>query len=198
MIDQAERPGDSPATGDVTRLLRDWQAGDTEALNRLVPLVYRELHRIAERQMRRERRGHTLQPSAVVNETYLKLVGRPEGHWQNRVHFFAVAARAMRQILVDHARRRAARKRGAPAGASFIETVATTSTRQVDVLAVDEALNRLSALDAQQAEVVEMRFFAGLTVEEVATALDISAATVHRKWAVARAWLHRELVGSPR
>jgi RNA polymerase sigma-70 factor (ECF subfamily) len=194
MTEEAEHPGGAPASGEVTRLLRAWQNGDAGALDRLIPLVYGELHRIAERQFRGERPGHTLQPSAVVNETYLKLVGRPDGNWQNRVHFFAVAARAMRQILVDHARRRAAQKRGG-LPASRIETVAMTAPRDVDVMAVDEALKRLASLDAEQAKVVELRFFAGLTVEEAGEALDMSAATVHRKWVSARAWLHRELRG---
>ena len=178
-------------------MLRAWEGGDAGAFERLVPLVYRDLHQMAARRMRQERANHTLQPSAIVNETYIKLVGSPEGNWRNRAHFFAVAARAMRQILVDHARARAAQKRGG-AGASRIETVAMTAPRDVDVIAVDDALKKLAELDAQQATLVEMRFFAGLTVEEAAAALGISPATVHRKWAVARAWLHRELVGPSR
>lgn len=197
MSHHEDRPGGAPVPGDVTRLLLAWQGGDPEALDRLIPLVYDGLHRIAERQLRKERPGHTLQPSAIVNETYLKLVDHPAGNWQNRVHFFAVAARAMRQILVDHARRRAAQKRGG-AGESRIETVSMTAPKSVDVMAVDEALERLAALDAEQARVVELRFFAGLTVDEVAVALHISPATVNRKWVSARAWLHRELVGSSR
>ena len=197
MAERAERPGVAPAPGEVTGLLKAWQDGDGEALQKLIPLIYDELHQLAERQMKRERRGHTLQPSAVVHETYLKLVGRPEGNWQNRGHFFKVASRAMRQILVDHARRRAAQKRGGQT-VSRIETATMTFPRDVDVIAVDGALEKLAQLDAQQATLVEMRFFAGLTAEETAAALDISPATVHRKWAVARAWLHRELVGPSR
>jgi RNA polymerase sigma factor (TIGR02999 family) len=197
MSEQATgRPGSSPP-GEVTGLLLAWQAGDAAALEKLIPLVYDELHRIARRQLRGERIGHTLQPSAIVNETYLKLVASPLDKVQNRVHFFGLAARSMRQILVDHARRRAALKRGGAAG-SRIETVSMTNPKTVDVMAVDEALNRLSELDSEQARVVEMRFFAGLTVDEVAAALGISRATVHRKWVSARAWLHRELVGSSR
>ncbi len=191
-------PEDALAPGEVTGLLRAWQNGDAQALDRLIPLVYEDLHRIAERQFRGERPGHTLQPSAVVNETYLKLVGRPEGNWQNRVHFFAVAARAMRQILVDHARRRAAQKRGGDPASSRIETVAMTAPRDVDVIAVDDALKKLASLDPEQAQLVELRFFAGLSVEEVASALEVSVATVHRRWIAARAWLHRELSGSAR
>lgn len=187
-------PGDgSPDPGDVTGLLLAWQKGDPMALERLIPLVYDQLHRIARRQAAGERPGHTLQPSAIVNETYLKLVRSPVPHWQGRVHFFAVAARVMRQILVDHARKRAAQKRGGGEALSMIDTVVMTKPREVDVLAVDEALERLAVLDREQAQVVELRFFAGLTVDEAAAALNISNATVHRKWVAAKAWLHREL-----
>src|SRR5215471_10850778 len=193
--DRRDEPGGAPPPGDVTRLLQAWQGGEAEALDRLIPLVYAELRRIAERQLRRERAGHTLQPSAIVHETYLRLVDNPVENLQNRVHFFAVASRVMRQILVDHARRRAAQKRGGGEAASRIETMAMTLPRSVDVIAVDEALERLAALDSEQTQIVELRFFGGLTVEEAAEALGISRATVHRKWAVARAWLHRELMG---
>jgi RNA polymerase sigma factor (TIGR02999 family) len=197
MAEQFERPAVEPSPGEVTGLLRAWRNGDAQALEKLIPLVYDSLHRIAQAQLRRERPGHTLQPSAVVNETYLKLVESPAADLQNRVHFFAVAARAMRQILVDHARRRAAQKRGG-GDLSRIETEVMTLPRDTDVIAVDHALERLAALDAEQARVVELRFFAGLTLEEAASALQISRATVHRKWIVARAWLHRELSASPR
>ncbi len=148
--------------------------------------------------MRRERANHTLQPSAIVNEAYLKLQGARDTPWANRAHFFLVAGRAMRQVLADHARRRAAKKRGEPAAISNIETIAMTMPREVDVIAVNDALVKLAALDLEQARIVELRFFAGLTNEEVATALESSTATVQRKWAVARAWLHRELVGPVR
>jgi RNA polymerase sigma factor (TIGR02999 family) len=197
MSEQFEPQAVEPSPGEVTRLLRAWQGGDAQALDRLMPLVYDSLRRIAQAQLRHERPGHTLQPSAVVNETYLKLVESPVANLQNRVHFFAVAARAMRQILVDHARRRAAQKRGG-GEVSRIETEVMTLPRDADVIAVDEALERLAALDSEQARVVELRFFAGLTLDEAAVALDISRATVHRKWTVARAWLHRELSGAAR
>jgi RNA polymerase sigma-70 factor (ECF subfamily) len=196
MSDRADRPGGAQAPGEVTRLLLAWQGGDRAALESLIPLVYEELHRIAQRHMRRERPGHTLQPTAIVNETYLKLIGPPVENWQNRVHFFAVASRVMRQILVDHARRRAAQKRWGREAASRIETEVVIAPRGIDLIAVDDALEKLSVLDPEQAQVVEMRFFGGLTVDEAATALHASAAKVNRKWVSARAWLHRELAGS--
>jgi RNA polymerase sigma factor (TIGR02999 family) len=195
---QSRDSGGAPAPGDVTGLLVAWRNGDRGALEHLIPLVYDELHRIAENQLRRERQGHTLQPSAIVHETYLKLVDRPTPNWQGRVHFFAVAARAMRQVLVDYARRRAAQKRGGGAALSMLETELASRPREVDVMAVDEALKKLAGLDPVQAQLVELRFFGGLTVDEAAAALQISNATVHRKWVVARAWLHRELVGDTR
>ncbi len=191
-----EPPSGGKALGDVTGLLVAWQGGDAAALERLIPLVYDSLHRIAERHVRQERPGHTLQPTAIVHEAYLKLVDRPVGKWQNRIHFFAVASRVMRQILVDYARRRLAQKRGGGAATYRMETDAVTAPRGIDVIAVDDALERLSGLDPEQAQVVEMRFFGGLTVDEAATALRVSPATVNRKWVSARAWLHRELAGS--
>lgn len=192
MPDRLHLPGGDPDSGDVTGLLQAWQGGDRAALEKLIPLVYDGLHRIAEGHLRRERPGHTLQPTAIVNETYLKLIGQ-RVDWQNRVHFFAVAARLMRQILVDYARRRAAQKRGGGDAASQIATVAMTEPREADVIAVDDALKKLSTLDPEQAQLVELRFFAGLTVEEAAMALNVSPATVHRMWVAAKAWLHREL-----
>jgi RNA polymerase sigma factor (TIGR02999 family) len=190
---------DLPATpGDVTAALHAWQAGDSSALERLVPLVYSTLHRMAERRMRGERANHTLQPSAIVNEAYLKLAGGRHEAWADRTHFFLVAGRVMRQVLVDHARRRAAQKRGEPVAVSKIETVPMDSPSVVDVIAVNDALDKLAILDPEQARVVELRFFSGLTIEETATALQTSTATVQRKWAVAKAWLHRELVGPTR
>ena len=193
-----EGPDTFPTPGEVTGLLRAWKAGDSDALEKLTPLVYDTLHRMAQRQMRRERADHTLQPSAIVNEAYLKLLGQRSANWENRTHFYLVAGRIMRQVLVDHARRRAARKRSGSIGASRIDTIAMTPNRQVDVIAVNDALDKLATLDSEQARVVELRFFAGLTIEEVATALDRSTATVQRKWTVAKAWLHRELAGASR
>ena len=191
-----DSPGGAPAHGEVTDLLLAWQGGDRAALDRLVPLVYSQLHRLAEIRLRDERTGHTLQPSAIVHETYLKLVGRTHGQWQSRVQFFAVASRSMREILVDYARRRAAQKRGGPHGTSRLDTEAMALPRGADVIAVDDALEKLAKLDREQARIVELRFFGGLTVDEVAAALGVSAATVERKWRAARAWLHRELSGT--
>ena len=192
------RPDPPPTPGEVTGLLHAWQAGDSTALEKLVPLVYDTLHRMAQRQMRRERADHTLQPSAIVNEAYLKLLGHRGAEWENRTHFYLVAGRIMRQVLVDHARRRVAKKRSASIVASRIDTIAMTSTGQVDVIAVNDALEKLATLDSDQARIVELRFFAGLTIEEAASALNVSSATVQRKWSVARAWLHRELMGPSR
>jgi len=189
----------SPA-GEVTRLLLAWKQGDREALEQLIPLVYGDLHRMARRHLGRERPGHTLQPTAVVNEVYLKLVGGRGGvggDWQNRAHFFGAAARSMRRILVDHARARRAKKRGGPGFSYQLDTTAIVEPRSVDVIAVDDALEKLAALDPEQARVVELRFFAGLTEDEAAEALGISVRTIHRKWLSAKAYLHRELAGSP-
>ena len=182
--------------GEVTRLLLAWRQGDREALDRLIPIVYDELHRMAERYLRRERRGHTLQPSAIVNEAYLRLLGRQGADWKNRAHFFAVAAQSMRRILVEHARHRDAKKRGGQGTRYLLETVVLTEPRAVDLIAVDDALAKLTELDSEQGRVVEMRFFGGLTEEETAEVLEISLSTVHRKWLLAKAFLHRELSGS--
>ena len=179
--------------GEVTRLLLAWRQGERDALDRLIPLIYDELHRMAERYLRRERVGHTLQPSAIVNEAYLRLLGRQQADWQNRAHFFAVAAQSMRRILVEHARRRDTKKRGGQGARYLLDTVVMTEPRAVDLIAVDDALVKLSDLDPEQGRVVELRFFGGLTEEETAEALEVSTATVHRKWLLAKAFLHREL-----
>jgi RNA polymerase sigma-70 factor, ECF subfamily len=179
--------------GEVTQLLLAWRQGDRAALDRLIPLVYTELHRMAERHLRRERPGHTLQPSAIVNELYMKLLGRQGADWQDRAHFFAVAAQSMRRILVEHARHRDAKKRGGQGTRYLLDTVVLTEPRAVDLIAVDDALAKLSALDSEQGRVVELRFFGGLTEGETAEVLDVSATTVHRKWLLAKAFLHREL-----
>ena len=189
----------SPA-GEVTRLLLAWKQGDREALEQLIPLVYGDLHRMARRHLGRERPGHTLQPTAIVNEVYLRLVGS-DGNagrgttWQNRAHFFGAIARSMRRILVDHARAKTAKKRGGQGASTLLDTTVMVEPRSVDVIAVDDALEKLAALDPEQARVVELRFFAGLTEDETAEALGISARTVHRKWLSAKAYLHRELAG---
>jgi len=181
--------------GGVTRLLLEWGAGDRAALDRLVPLVFDELRRLAQSYLRRERADHTLQPTALVNEAYLRLVDQQGLRWQSRAHFFGIAANLMRQILVDHARRRAAEKRG---GADLQRLSLTQAERvvgraDVDVLALNEALDRLAEFDPQQARIVELKFFAGLTIEETAEVLGVSHATVERDWKLARAWLKREL-----
>ena len=188
----AETP---PPAGEVTRLLRAWRHGDRSALESLIPLVYADLHRMAERRLRGERPGHTLQPTAIVHEAYLRLVGGEGEDWQNRAHFFAAAARSMRRILVDHARAREAKKRGGGGNRYLLDTTVLVEPRAVDLIAVDDALEKLAALDAEQGRVVELRFFAGLTEGETADALGISPATVHRKWLSAKAYLHRELAG---
>jgi RNA polymerase sigma factor (TIGR02999 family) len=188
----------APAPGEVTRLLLAWRNGDPKALERLIPLVYDELHRMAERYLRRERPGHTLQPSAIVNEAYLKLLGRQSSNWQNRAHFFAVAAQSMRRILVEHARHREAKKRGGQGARYLLDTVVMTEPRAVDLIALDDALAKLTALDPEQGQVVELRFFGGLTEEETADVLSVSSRTVKRKWVAAKTFLYRELSGSER
>ncbi len=186
--------GSQHSGGVVTALLREWRRGDRAALDQLVALVYAELHSLARHHLRRERAAHTLQPTAVVHEAYLRLIGAQQVPWKDRAHFFGVASRLMRQVLVDHARARRAQKRGG--GATLVDLTSADPAAPapaVDVLALHEALGRLAALDAAQERVVEMRYFGGLTVEETAEVLDISPATVKRDWASARAWLLREM-----
>ena len=178
----------------VTELLLAWGDGDQTALEQLIPLVHAELRRIAARYMARERAGHTLQPTALVNEVYLKLVDVERVRWQNRAHFLAVAARLMRRILVDVARSRRYRKRGGEVEhVAFDESAAIDIGRGHDMLALDDALDELARVDARQCQIVVMRFFAGLTVEEIATVIDVSPATVMRDWKLAKSWLLREL-----
>ena len=182
---------------EVTELLLSWRQGDARALDRLIPLVYDELRRVARRHLRREQPGHALQATALVHEVYLRLVDVERLTLKNRAHFFAVAAKLMRQILVDHARRQHADKRGG--GVTIVSMEGVSPAAQppsVDVLALDEALEALSEIDARQAGVVELRFFAGLDIDEAAEALAISTATVEREWALAKAWLHRRLSDS--
>jgi RNA polymerase sigma-70 factor (ECF subfamily) len=181
----------------ITGLLLAWRAGDEGALDELVPLVHAELRRIARRQMGRERPGHTLQPTALVNEAYLRLVDIRQLHWQNRAHFFAMAARLMRRVLVDYARSRRYQKRGGGAHkVSLAEGMLVTEPRGPDVIALDDALEALAATDARKARVVELRFFGGLTVEETAEVLAVSVDTVMRDWKLAKVWLLREMGGS--
>jgi len=178
----------------VTDLLVHWSEGDQEALNKLIPLVYDELHKLASRYLRRERRDHTLQTTAVVHEAYLKLVNQRDANFENRLHFFAVAAQIMRRILVDYARRHHASKRGGDLyKLSLDEALVTSEEKGADLLAIDEALDRLAAIDPRQSRVVELRIFAGLTLEETAQALNISPSTVRREWSMAKAWIHRQI-----
>jgi RNA polymerase sigma factor (TIGR02999 family) len=185
---------------DVTALLRAWSRGDADAGERLLPIVYGELRRQAARLLRRERRDHTLQPTALVHETYLRLIEQHAADWKNRTQFFAVAATAMRRILVDHARRHGARKRGGSWDRiSFDETRrAWPGPPDVDILALEEALDELAVLDPPKVRLVELRFFAGLDLEETAAVLGVSQSTVTRDWRLARAWLFRRLGGATR
>jgi len=180
----------------VTQLLVDWSKGNKEALDRLVPIVYEELRRQASRYLRRERAGHTLQTTALIHEAYLRLVDQRNVHWQNRAHFFGIAAQLMRRILVDHARtRKRAKRGGSNIRVSLDEATALATSRELDIVALDEALERLGEIDSQQSRIVELRFFSGLNVEETAEVLKISPATVKREWRIAKAWLHREISG---
>lgn len=185
---------------DITRLLKEWRDGNAEARERLIPLVYKELHALASRYLSRERRDHTLQTTALVNEAYLKLADQRDIDWQNRAHFFGIAAQLMRRILVDHARRDGRAKRGGKAAHLSLDDAAIASPAPpldaVDVYALDRALSRLETLDPQQGRIVELRYFGGLTIEEAAVVMDLSPATIKRDWVVARAWLYRELTGS--
>ena len=183
------------SSGEVTRLLKAWSSGDETAFDRLLPLVYRELHRRAQRYMANERSGHTLQTTALVNEAYIRLVDYKRMQWQDRAHFFAVSAQVMRRILVDHARSHNI-KRGRGVQHVVLDEVAVLSSdRTGDMVALDDALNALARLDPRKAQIIEMRFFGGLSLEEAAEVLKVSAATVRRDWSIAKFWLYRELSG---
>ena len=184
-----------PRSEDVTGLLQAWQAGDDGALERLIPLVYDELRRVARARLRAEPAGHILQTTALVHEAYLRLVDINQMSVRSRAHLLALSARLMRQILVDHARRKGARKRGENVTMLALDAVASTPSEPppVDVLALNEALNELGIFDARLCKIVEVKFFAGLTIAEIAEALGVSTATVERDWTVARAWLHQRL-----
>jgi RNA polymerase sigma factor (TIGR02999 family) len=187
-----------PATSEITALLQAHAAGDAAALEQLLPRVYGELRRIARIRLRRERSGHTLAATDLVHEAYLKLLPVERVDWRSRAHFFAIASRAMRNVLVDHAVRRGAAKRGAGATVLTLEDHDAAREQPLDdLIALSEALTRLEQLDARQARVVECRYFGGLTLEETAEALKTSPATVSRDWTFARAWLHNELAGAP-
>jgi RNA polymerase sigma-70 factor, ECF subfamily len=179
---------------DVTRMLLDWSQGNQEALDKLMPLVYGELHRLAKRCLRREPSGHTLQATALVNEAYLKLIQQNDVQWQNRAHFFAISAQLMRRILVDHARRHYASKRGGMAHKLPLdEALDVPEVQEVDLIALEDALTELARLDPEQSHIVELRFFGGLTVEEIAEVLGVSTSTIKREWIMAKAWLFREI-----
>lgn len=179
---------------DVTQLLGEWSGGDEGALEKLVPLVQPELHRLAHHYMNRERAGHTLQTTAILNEAYLRLVDDTKQVWQGRTHFIATAAQLMRRIMVDHARERHSLKRGGGAlKVTLDEAALVTEARSQELLDLDEALERLAAQDARKSQIVELRYFGGLTVEETAEFLKLSHRTVEREWTAAKAWLYREL-----
>jgi RNA polymerase sigma factor (TIGR02999 family) len=179
---------------DVTALLADWSRGNRSALNQLLPLVYAELRHIAARQLGRERVGHTLQPTALVHEVYLRLVDQRQVDWQNRAHFFGVAAQIMRRILVDHARRHSAAKRGEGVRCVSVDDAhEVAASNEIPILALDHALDRLEKIDSELAKIVELRAFGGLTIEEAAHVLKVSPSTAKRDWRTATAWLKREL-----
>jgi RNA polymerase sigma factor (TIGR02999 family) len=183
-----------PSTHNITLMLKQLNEGNQDVVSELVPLLYDELRRLAATYLRRERGDHTLQPTALVHEAYLRLVDQKEVHWQNRSHFFGIAAQQMRRILLDYARSHKAAKRGGLAGKLSLEQVMVAAhDNSGDIVALDETLSRLEAIDSQQAKIVELRVFGGLTVEEVAEVLSISPATVKRDWSMAKAWLTREL-----
>jgi RNA polymerase sigma factor (TIGR02999 family) len=194
----ADEPAIRP--GELTELLRSWQGGDRAALDRVMPVVYNELRSLAARHLSHERPGHTLQTTALVHEAYLRLAGQQHPDWKNRAYFFGAVATIMRRILVDHARRRVRDKRGG--GVAIVpleqapEPAASTADSGVDIEALDRALDRLGEIAARQARIVELRYFSGMTVEEIAEVMNISSGTVKRDWTVARAWLFAELGGS--
>jgi len=182
-----------PVSQDITEFLVRWRAGDQEAFEQLIPLVYTELRRIAHNHLRGERHGHTLQSAALVHEAYLRLLDQKPLEAENRAHFLAVASRLMRQILVDYARSHAAAKRGANLQVDFNTALLVSQERSAELVALDDALNQLSRIDEQQGHIVEMRFFGGLTIEQIGEVLGISRSTVKREWNVAKAWLTRQM-----
>jgi len=191
----AEQPSDA-AVNDISKLLLAWTVGEQSALDKLTPIVYHELHRLARRYMKGERPGHILQTTALVNEAYLRLVDYKRMQWQNRAHFFAVSAQVMRRILVEHARRHNLKRGGAVQHVSLDEAAQVGGVKAADLVALDDALNELARLDPRKVQVVEMRFFGGLSVEETAEVLKVSPVTVMRDWNTAKAWLYRELTGA--
>ena len=189
-----KEPVEQKVPSDVTLLLQGWREGDSKALDALLPLVYKELRRLAHFQLRSERPDHTLQSAALVHEAYLRLVGINPPQWESRTHFFAIAAQLMRQILVDYARRHKSAKRGGTVCTLSLEDAEVIPRKtEVDVVALDDALRALARIDKRQSQIVELRFFAGLSLDEISKALEIGSATVQRDWTAARAWLHREM-----
>lgn len=185
-------------SGSISQLLGQWQAGDAEALGTLVPLVYADLRQLAHRHLRKQQSNHTLQSTALVHEAYLRLARQEKVRFENRVHFFAVAARIMRQILVDHARGKRAAKRDSAVTLVLDEEVAPAKSREIDLLLLDDALQELSRLDARQSQIVELRYFGGLSIEETSEVMRISPATVKREWSTAKLWLRKQVAqGSP-
>ncbi|MBL8219681.1 MAG: sigma-70 family RNA polymerase sigma factor [Bryobacterales bacterium] len=185
----------APASGQITQLLQRWTQGDARAFDEIVPIVYEELRTLARTLLQRERRGHTLGCTALVHEAFLRLVDQTQTDWKCRAHFFGSAARAMRRVLVDHARARNAQKRGEGNEPVALEFVKAAVEPNVDILALDQALDELSAFDPERALLVEMRYFGGLSIEETAAMMERSAATVKRDWTLARAWLYRRMTG---
>ena len=184
----------APSTEEVTQLLLAWREGDEAALEKLLPLVYDELHRLAARYMRRESPGHTLQTSALVNEAFIRLIDQQQVQWQNRAHFFGIAAQLMRRILLDHARGQARGKRGGGVHrVSFDEGAIVSEQRAAELIALDDALNALAAFDSRKSRIVELRFFGGLSNEEVTEVMGMSLRTVEREWRKAKAWLHHAI-----
>jgi RNA polymerase sigma factor (TIGR02999 family) len=187
----------TPRQHEITQLLAEWREGNQSALDDLYPLVYDELHRLARRYMSRERKGHTLQTTALINEAYVRLVDQKNVHWANRSHFFAISAQIMRRILIDHARRHAYAKRGGgKQQVSLEEVAAVTPEHSEELLRLDEALKSLAEMDPRRSQVVELRYFGGLNNQEIAGVLHISENTVTRDWNIARAWLYQQLIGS--
>lgn len=186
-----------PGKNEITQLLKDWSDGDQSAFDKLIPLVYAELHRLAHQHMRRERPGHMLQTSALINEAYLRLIQQPQIRWEGRAHFYGIAARLMRRILVDEARKRNSAKRGGGTiQISLIEATKVSQEQAANVVALDDALKTLETVDSRQSEIVELRFFGGLSIEETAEVLKVSPGTVMRDWTFARAWLRNEMKNS--
>ena len=190
-----QEQADRAAVGEITKLLHAWSEGDQSALERLTPIVFDELHRLAGRYMKRERPGHSVQTTALVNEAYMRLVDYSRMEWQDRAHFFAVSAQLIRRILVEHARRHNLRRGGGVQHVSLEEAAVVGGRRSADLVALDDAMNSLARIDPRKVQVVEMRFFGGLSVEETAEVLKVSTVTVMRDWSTAKVWLYRELAG---